>query len=147
MAAQPVEVSLAILYRDHCFLLQLRDEKPDIFYPGHWGLFGGHLEPGESPEEALLREIQEEISYTIINPQKFSCYADEKVKRHVYYAPLQVSLDELILGEGFDFGLISLAEIVTGECYSTKAAKKKPLGSIHQQILLDFLQADLRKTQ
>lgn len=147
MAEQTVEVSLAILYRDDLFLMQLRDENPKIFYPGHWGLFGGHLESGESPEEALLREIQEEISYTMINPQKFSCYADEQIKRHVYYAPLRVSLNQLVLGEGLDFALISPDEIHKGECYSPIAAEKKPIGQIHQRILLDFLQADLGKNQ
>lgn len=29
------------------YLLQLRDEAPQIWYPGHWGLFGGSVEPGE----------------------------------------------------------------------------------------------------
>ncbi len=30
-------------------------------YPGVWDVIGGHLEPGETPERALVREIQEEI--------------------------------------------------------------------------------------
>lgn len=31
------------------YLMQLRDARPDIWYPDHWGLFGGALEPEEDP--------------------------------------------------------------------------------------------------
>jgi len=43
------------------YLMQLRDSRPDIWYPGHWGLFGGGVEPGEDPIEALKRELYEEL--------------------------------------------------------------------------------------
>jgi 8-oxo-dGTP pyrophosphatase MutT (NUDIX family) len=33
--------------------------------PGIWDVVGGHLEPGESPEEALAREIEEETGWTL----------------------------------------------------------------------------------
>ena len=38
------EVALAVLERDEAWLLQLRDDLETILYPGHWGLFGGHLD-------------------------------------------------------------------------------------------------------
>ena len=59
----PVEVALAMLQRDGRWLMQLRDEIPNIVAPGCWGLFGGHLDPGETPEQALRRELLEEISW------------------------------------------------------------------------------------
>jgi len=34
------------------------------FYPGVWDLIGGHVEAGETPEEALARELREEIGVT-----------------------------------------------------------------------------------
>ena len=40
-------------------LLQERDEHAPID-PDRWGLSGGHLEPGESPEEGAYREVEEE---------------------------------------------------------------------------------------
>ena len=39
----------------------LRDDKPDIPYPGHWDLPGGGREQEESPEVCALRETEEEI--------------------------------------------------------------------------------------
>src|SRR5262245_53401517 len=48
---------------DGRYVMQLRDLKPDIFYPGHWGLFGGAIDPGESERDALCRELQEELAF------------------------------------------------------------------------------------
>ena len=31
------------------------------FYPDVWDIFGGHLEHGEEPEQALVRELEEEL--------------------------------------------------------------------------------------
>ncbi len=143
MNLSPVEVAIAILYRDRQFLLQLRDNIPTIFYPGHWGLFGGHLEPGETPEIALQRELLEEIAYVPPVVQKFGCYSDELVIRHVYYAPLTVGLEDLVLNEGWDLGLLTTTDIERGDRYSTKAESVQPIGKIHQKILLDFIASPL----
>jgi 8-oxo-dGTP pyrophosphatase MutT (NUDIX family) len=40
-------------------LLQERDEHAPID-PDRWGLSGGHVEPGEEPEDATYREVEEE---------------------------------------------------------------------------------------
>ena len=34
------------------------------FYPDVWDVLGGHLEPGETSEQALVRELREEIGVT-----------------------------------------------------------------------------------
>ena len=44
-------------------LLGKRDPKR-AFYPGVWDVLGGHLEPGETAEQALVRELQEEAGVT-----------------------------------------------------------------------------------
>ena len=34
------------------------------FYPNVWDVFGGHIEPGEEPAQALARELKEELGIT-----------------------------------------------------------------------------------
>jgi 8-oxo-dGTP diphosphatase len=46
-----IEVTLAILQQADQFLLQLRDDIPEIRYPGCWGLFCGHLEAGKPQQK------------------------------------------------------------------------------------------------
>ena len=44
-------------------LLGKREAKR-AFYPGVWDVLGGHLEPGETAEQALIRELREEAGVT-----------------------------------------------------------------------------------
>lgn len=133
-------VAIAILYQGDRVLMQLRDDTPGIVYPGHWGFFGGHLEPGETPEAALRRELQEEIGYVPPQVTLFGQYPGEFTLRHVFQAPLTVGLDQLVLGEGWDMQLLPLASIERGEHYSERVGRLCPIGAPHQQILLDFWQ-------
>lgn len=133
-----VSVAIAILYQNNQFLLQLRDDIPNIVYPGHWGLFGGHLEADESPDVALARELLEEIGYTPPNLVEFGCYPDAKAIRHVYHAPLTVELNKLVLHEGWDMDFLTIDEIKQGSRYSKKARGTYPLVPTVQQILLDY---------
>lgn len=48
---------------DGRYLVQLRDDFPHLRVPGHWGLFGGRVEKGETPKEALIRELMEELEF------------------------------------------------------------------------------------
>lgn len=64
-----------ILLADDQYLLQHRDAKPDIFYPGHWGFFGGALEPGEFPETALTRELDEELGIRVL-PSELTFFSE-----------------------------------------------------------------------
>ncbi len=139
MSNQLVHVAIAILYRQDQFLLQLRDNIPGIKYPGHWGLFGGHLEPGETPDIAVERELLEEIGYTPPVLSEFGCYFDSGVVRHVYHAPLTVEVNTLVLKEGWDMDLLTPTQIRQGSSYSAKAGQVLPLAPPPRQILLDFI--------
>jgi 8-oxo-dGTP diphosphatase len=43
------------------FMFFLRDDKPGISCPNMIDIIGGHMEEGETPEQAALREIGEEL--------------------------------------------------------------------------------------
>ena len=64
-ADRPVtEVAVGVLLRpDGAFLLTSRPEGK--VYAGYWEFPGGKLEAGESVEQALRRELQEELGITI----------------------------------------------------------------------------------
>lgn len=137
------EVAIAILYRPDLqnlqdVLLQLRDDIPGIAFPGYWGFFGGHIEPNETPEEALARELWEEIGYEIPEATFFGHYPEPWVQRNVFTVPLIVELETLHLCEGWDWGFFTAEDIARGERYSERAGQVRPLASPHQRILQDF---------
>ena len=57
------QVAKAIIHQEEEFLLQLRDNRPDIAYSNSWSFFGGQIEPGETPWQALQRELEEELEW------------------------------------------------------------------------------------
>jgi 8-oxo-dGTP diphosphatase len=69
-----VQVAVGVLVRaDDAFLLTSRPEGKA--YAGYWEFPGGKLEAGETVEQALRRELQEEIGITIqdCKPWKTEC--------------------------------------------------------------------------
>lgn len=63
-----IETSHAILRLSDKYVLQLRDDRPDIAARGQWSLFGGQINGKETPLEAIERELFEELS---IRPRRF----------------------------------------------------------------------------
>jgi 8-oxo-dGTP diphosphatase len=57
------EVVAALIIQSERILLGQRSADRE-FYPGVWDVFGGHVEPGESHEGTLIRELQEELGVT-----------------------------------------------------------------------------------
>jgi len=61
-----VRVAVAVLQRSDRRVL-LAQRLPGTPYPGYWEFPGGKLERGESPHEALARELDEELGIEIVN--------------------------------------------------------------------------------
>jgi 8-oxo-dGTP diphosphatase len=59
----PHEIAAALIVRAGRVLLGRRSAMR-AFYPDVWDIFGGHVEPGETHEVTLVREVQEEIDIT-----------------------------------------------------------------------------------
>lgn len=71
------EVAAAVILRpDGSFLLGQR--AADTFYPGYWEFPGGKVEPGETPHQALVRELREELEIDVVAATPWI------VREHVY---------------------------------------------------------------
>lgn len=87
------------------FLFYLRDNKPGIPFPQHWDLFGGHVEEGETPEEALVREVREELNYDLkdyIFFKKYECPEGDAYPntKYIFSGRINLPVDEITLLEG-----------------------------------------------
>jgi 8-oxo-dGTP diphosphatase len=66
-----VDISAGLLCRQGRFLLGKRSIRRKA-YPGVWDLPGGHVETGEAVEQALVRELREELGVTPTEWRKFA---------------------------------------------------------------------------
>jgi 8-oxo-dGTP diphosphatase len=107
-------VAGVILHQDGRVLLQHRDSNPDIRWPGAWAIFGGHVEPGETPEDAARREIEEELGLRLPPGLPLVWHrADEHLERFFFAAPLTVPPEQLTLREGQGMALLSQSQLET----------------------------------
>lgn len=60
-----VNSTLIYLERDGCYLMLHRTKKENDLNRDKWIGVGGKFEPGESPEECMLREAREETGLTL----------------------------------------------------------------------------------
>lgn len=81
-------------------LLHHRDDKPSITNPGKWALFGGHIDLGESPADAIIRELHEEIGLQVKQPQLFTVLHGVTARYHMFLVPIIATVEELVLTEG-----------------------------------------------
>lgn len=83
--------------------MQLRDDKVTQF-KNCWTLFGGHVEGDETPEEALLRELHEELALVpddIESMKKVQMNEDrDGTTVHIYEVFISKTIHQLTLGEG-----------------------------------------------
>jgi 8-oxo-dGTP diphosphatase len=59
----PIKVTAAILEKDGRLIIAQRKSKDHL--GGKWEFPGGKIEPGETPEECLARELKEEFSIEV----------------------------------------------------------------------------------
>lgn len=99
--AEPKGIAGAMLWHaDGVVLLQHRDDLPHVSDAGKWSLFGGAIEPGEDPETAMLREIDEEIGYRPRRYHPFVVLRSRGKVFHLFLAAIDAPVEALTLTEG-----------------------------------------------
>jgi len=91
-------------------LLQLRYDKIKQF-PNCWVLLGGALEGDETPEQAIKREIKEEIGVELKNFEHFKNFNYKNFNQSFFYKKMDLNLEKIELKEGKEIRFYSKEEI------------------------------------
>lgn len=108
-------VGIILVNAEAKVLLQLRCSD-EYLYPNHWTLPGGRVEEGESLEQAVLREVKEEVGLDLCDYHLFktiviNAFLDEITERDIYWGNISESVENLELGEGTALRYFSSKEI------------------------------------
>ena len=130
------QIAQIILENDNGeFLLYLRDGKPGIPFPHHWDMIGGHVEEGETPDEALIREVREEINFDLKDYsffRKYLCLEGDAYPniKYIYHGQINFPVEEITLLEGDRLQYFTREEIPDVK-----------FANILKRIMLDYIES------
>lgn len=81
-------------------LLFLRDNKPDIPYPNMWDVPGGHVEDNETPDQCIVREMEEEMGMELEGFQAFSVEEFDDRIEFSFWKKENIDINKIVLTEG-----------------------------------------------
>jgi len=104
-------VSILIPYNSENEVLLQHRTKDAPHYPDYWGFFGGDIDEGETPREAVIREAKEELGLSIKEIDLFKRYEIQEIERlyerFVFLFSTQIPIERLRSqqneGTGLDF--------------------------------------------
>jgi 8-oxo-dGTP diphosphatase len=122
--------------------LQLRDDIPTIRWPNHWSLWGGQVEPGETPLAAAARELGEELTLAV--PEEALTLVCEHVRGEgtpfhadwrLYRYRAGKALADAVVMEGQGLGRFDVS-VLTDETLDGR-----PVHPVIREVLADYLRA------
>ncbi|MFD5494435.1 methyltransferase, FxLD system [Streptomyces sp. NPDC127091] len=99
------------------YLLHLRSANKPIWRPGQWALLGGNTEKGETCDEAIVRELDEEIGLAVpdltgfVTLDTLDASGSFKDRVRVYHGTLNTPAHEIELREGIQLRWTRIEEI------------------------------------
>jgi 8-oxo-dGTP diphosphatase len=124
-------------YPDNKILLIKRNTIP---FKGYWALPGGRMDPGETVEQTIVREVKEETGLDVIIVRKVGEYVEKGVKDDVDYEYYPTCFVVKPVGgkikkqesEIQEINLFYLSEL------------PKPLAFEHDLMIKDYIKSDFR---
>lgn len=107
-----LRVSLSVIFNDENKILLLKRSKGTNWCPNCWALVGGKIEKNESPEEGLIREVDEETKIKLVKYKLKKIIKFDNVLEYLYISKVDDNLVE-INNEHSDYKWCSLDEIKT----------------------------------
>jgi NADH pyrophosphatase NudC (nudix superfamily) len=105
----PIPIVAAIVEHDDRIVLVRSIGRP----PGWFGLVAGFLESGEHPDQAVLREIDEEVGLTPSRCSPLGSYVFSRLNQIIFVYHAEVPSLDIRLGEDEidDFKIVPIAEL------------------------------------
>ena len=107
-------VTAALLRHNHKILIAQRNNSGR--FANKWEFPGGKIDPGETPQECLQRELQEELDLTATIGDLFSdtlyCYDQGEIRQYTFWATPVTPPDSLRLSEHQALAWVLPAELV-----------------------------------
>ena len=132
-----VKIAQAFIEYKSKFLLQLREFKEEINFPGHWGFFAGHVNSNEFPTITIKRELKEELSW---QPKKIifidTLNYSNKFQVYTFKCKLDIPFAKLKLLEGEEMCFFDFYQIQNKKLFSKKHNLYFPISPLSHSVFL-----------
>lgn len=92
-------------------LMLLRDDIPNIPFPNMWDIPGGQVETGEKPQDAVRREMLEEMNLELGEITLFKVYESENLVDNVFWTRIDLQPEKINLMEGQKIAYFSRSQL------------------------------------